>query len=137
MPKFRVQSQGLPEEKTAVLLFPLDVTNSQARKTTLFVADEFLGGDEVLSRILTKDFLGLLLTVVEKVGLGPFGPRVVWGTFVRRARHDFELGDALTTVADGGTHAVGAGVAATENDDVLTLEYPPPTQSSQVNHQSR
>ena len=54
---------------------------------------------------------GLFLTVIHLVHLGPLGPGVVGRPLVRRPRQDLELGEAAAAVAQGGAHAVGAGVA--------------------------
>ncbi len=51
----------------------------------------------------------------------PRGPRRGGGPLVGRPRHDLELMDRLRTLAVGRAEAVGAGVATTDDDDVLAL----------------
>jgi hypothetical protein len=43
------------------------------------------------------------------------------GALQRRLGQDLDLGEALAAVAHGGADAVGAGVAAADDDDVLAF----------------
>ena len=83
------------------------------------VADEFLGGGQIDARIVAELRGGFFLAVVELVDLRPFRPRIVLGALQRRLRQDFELHEALAAMAHRGADAVGAGVAAADDDDVL------------------
>src|SRR6266851_1238885 len=60
-----------------------------------------------------------LLTVVELVDLGPLRPGIVRGAHQRRLGQDLELEEAAASVAHRSAHAVGSGVAASDDDDVL------------------
>jgi hypothetical protein len=51
----------------------------------------------------------------------PEGPWRGGGTRLRRLGHDFELVDAPGSLTVDGAEAVGAGVAATDDDDALVL----------------
>src|SRR5208337_2225319 len=85
------------------------------------VADEFFGGGQIGARIGAELGGGLLLAVVKTIDLRPLGPGIVLGAVVGRAREDFQLHQTLAVVAQGRPDAVGAGVAAADDDDVLAL----------------
>ena len=79
------------------------------------------GVDEIVARIVAEDGGGFFLAVIELVNLGPLRPRIVGGAVERRLGEDLELDQALAAVAHRGADAVGAGVAAADDDDVLVL----------------
>src|ERR1035437_8506843 len=83
------------------------------------LADEAARVDEIAARVGAPQSGGLFLTVVHLVDLGPLRPRVVVGAGLGRPGQDLELRDALRALADGRADAVGAGVAAADDDDVL------------------
>src|SRR5208282_6754943 len=83
------------------------------------VADEFVGSDAILARVIAETGLGLLLTVVETIDLGPLGPGIVQRTGFRRHRQDFELHKTTAAMAHGRTNTVGAGVAAANDNNIL------------------
>ena len=85
----------------------------------VFIAFKVGGGGEIDAGIVAELGGGLFLAVVHLVGLGPFGPRIVRGAGHGRFGHDFELRDGPAAVTDAGAHAVGAGVAAADDDDVF------------------
>ncbi len=60
---------------------------------------------------------------VQRGGLaaGPLRAWVVWQAGPGGVGQALELGHAFAAVADGGSDAVGAGVAAPDHDDVLIL----------------
>ena len=85
------------------------------------VADELLHGGEIDARIGAEFRGGFFLAVVQLVDLRPFRPRIVVGALHRRLRQDLDLHEALAAVAHRRADAVGAGVAAADDDDVLAL----------------
>src|SRR5690606_9134370 len=82
---------------------------------TLVVADELGAVHRV--HPLAAPFVGRRHAVHQRVG----GPRRVRRPLVGRAGHDLELVHRRGTLAVGGAEAVGAGVAAADDDDVLAL----------------
>ena len=108
-------------EGSLLVLFPADLDEVDAGDVAGAVADELLGGGEIDAGISPELGGGLLLAVVHLVHLGPLGPRVVGGALHRRLGHDFQLDHALAAVAQAGAYAVGAGIATTDDDDVLAL----------------
>ena len=85
----------------------------------MLVAHEFFGGGEVNAGVCAEFGGGLFLAVVKLINFGPFGPRIVGRALERRAGQDFQLDQALAAVAQGGADAIGAGVAAADDDDIL------------------
>ena len=103
-------------ELALVVLLPLDLDGVHGLDVAVFVAVEFRGGGEIDARIVAEFGGGFLLAVVELVNLRPFGPRIVGGAIHRRLRQNFELHEDLAAVAHRGADAVGAGVAAADDD---------------------
>ena len=85
------------------------------------VADEFFGADEILPRVGAEEGGGFLLAVIELVDLGPLRPGIVGGAFQRRLGQNLELHQASAAVPHRGADAIGAGVAAADDDHVLSL----------------
>ena len=90
-------------------------------EVALFVGDELRGRGEVDARIGAVFGGGFFLAVVDLVGLRPFRPRIVLGAGGGGLRHDLELDDGLAAVAERSAYAVGAGVAAADDHDVLAF----------------
>ena len=61
------------------------------------------------------------MTVVHLERLWPLGPGVAGLALQRGLGHDLDLSDAAAALAQGGAHAVGAGVAAADHDHVFVL----------------
>ena len=66
------------------------------------------------------------MCIRDRAGAGaqlqrPVGPGQRPVFFRRRLRHHLELGHTGRAVAVAGAHAVGAGVATTDDDDVLAV----------------
>ena len=108
-------------ELALVVLFPLDLDGVNCFDVAVGVADEFRGGGEINARVAAEFRGGFFLAVIELVNLGPFGPRIVLGAFHRRLGQDFHLHEALAAVAHGGADAIGAGIAAADDDDILAF----------------
>ena len=64
---------------------------------------------------------GLLVPVVGAVDPRPRWPRVVVGALIWRTREELKVGDRLGAVPEGGADAVGARVAAADDDDMLAV----------------
>ena len=111
----------LRAEDTLIVLLPFDFDSVDFLEVALFVGDELRGGGEVDARVGAELGGGLFLAVVDLVGLRPFRPGVILGAGERGLRHDLELDDGLAAVAERGAHTVGAGVAAADDDYILTL----------------
>ena len=78
----------------------------------------FFDGGEINARVGAEFRRRFLLAVVELVNLRPFGPGIVLGAIQRRLRQNFNLHQALAALAQRRAHAVRAGVAAADDDDV-------------------
>ena len=111
----------LRDELTFVVLLPLNLDRHERVHVAGGVADELFHRGEIDAGIGAELGGGLFLTVVHLVGLGPLGPGIVSRALERRLRENFDLDDALATVAHRGADAVGAGVAAADDDDVFVL----------------
>jgi hypothetical protein len=85
------------------------------------VADELLGVDEVLARIIAELGGGLFLAVVEAIDLRPHRPGVVRGAAHGRSRHDLQLQEALAAVPHRRTDAVGAGITTSNHYHILAF----------------
>ena len=62
-----------------------------------------------------------LLPVIEVVDLGPLGPGIVRLTCFRRTVKDLKLHEALASLSHGCANAVGAGIAAADDNHILAL----------------
>ena len=100
------------------LAFPAHLHRDEFLHGTRRIADETLHRGQVHARIAAEPAGRLFLTVVELVDLRPLRPGVVRGTLVRRSRHDLELHEAAAALAHRGADAVGAGIAAADDDHV-------------------
>src|SRR6185369_14751456 len=97
-------SHWIRNELAFVVSFPLDVNDLDTFDVAVIVAQEALGSDQVNTRISAKFRRRFLLAVIQLVGLGPLGPRVVSRALEGRLGHDFELGNALAFVPERGAH---------------------------------
>src|SRR6478736_4512101 len=109
----------LRHELALVVLAPLDLDGDELPYVTRGVADKLLHGRNVDARVGAVLGGGLLLAVVQLVGLRPLGPGVVGRALQRRLGENLDLEEALAAVAHRRADAVRAGVAATDDDDVL------------------
>src|SRR6478736_3319959 len=109
----------LRHELALVVLAPLDLDGDEFLYVTRGVADKLLHGRNVDARVGAVLGGGLLLAVVQLVGLRPLGPGVVGRALQRRLGENLDLEEALAAVAHRRADAVRAGVAATDDDDVL------------------
>src|SRR5690606_12629556 len=100
---------------------PLDVDGLDAREIAVRIADEALAEQAVLARILAELSGRLGVTVVNAEDLRPQRPWVVGGTIFRRLRHQFEIDDIFGAVTDRRADAVGACIAAADDNDILVL----------------
>lgn len=112
---------GLGHHAALWIFNPLDIDDFDACEVTSLIADKALCRNKILAGIGAVESCGFFLTVVHLVNAGPFGPRIISSTGFRRTAHDFELGDRLASMADRSAYAVGTGITATDDDDVLTL----------------
>ena len=106
---------------TRVVLGPLDTDGLDTRDATLAVVYEALAEHTELARVLAELRGRLLVTVVDAEDPRPFGPGVVVGTLGRRLGQQLEVDHEVAAVANRRADAVGAGVAATDDDHVLVL----------------
>ncbi len=81
----------------------------------VLIAFEVGGGDGV------DPLAALLMGRGDLIEHGEGRPRLVGGALLARPGHDLQLGDGDGALAVGGADAVGAGVAAADDDDVLAL----------------
>ena len=116
---FSVPGSSRISGRAAGRVDPLDLDRLDGLEPAVRVADEAARVDEVAARIGAPQGGGLFLAVVHLVDLGPLRPGVVRGARLGRPGQDLELGDALRALADGRADAVGAGVAAADDDHVL------------------
>ena len=100
---------------------PADLHGVDRFYVAVLIALESRGGGQVDARVGPELGSGLFLAVVDLVGLGPFRPGIVGGPLIRRARHDLQLDDRAAAMAEGGADAIGAGIAAADDDHVLAL----------------
>ncbi len=77
--------------------------------------------DAVAARILAIDRGGFFLTVIDAEDARPLRPGIIRRAVLRGLGQDFQLQHAAASVAQGGAHAVGAGIAAADDDDILAL----------------
>ena len=73
------------------------------------------------ARVVAEDGGRFFLAVIELVDLGPLRPGIVRRRAQRRLGQDLELHQAAAAVAHRRADAVGAGVAAADDDHVLAL----------------
>ena len=71
--------------------------------------------------IMPVNLDGFLLTVIRLADLGPLGPRVVVGSRIGCLGHHLNLSHGFRPVADRRAHAVVAGIAAADDDQVFIL----------------
>ena len=103
-------------------LGPFDAVDVDARDVSAVVSDEFLRHDAVLAWVFAHVGLHFGVAVVDAVDAWPLRPGVIpRARSGGRLREQFEVGDGLGAVADGGADAVVARVAAADDDDVLTF----------------
>ena len=100
---------------------PLDANRVQFLDATVFVADKLLRLDQVLARVGAEDGRRFFLAVIHLVNLRPLRPRIVGRPFHRRFGHNLELHEAAAAVAHRRADAIGAGVAAANDDHVFSL----------------
>ncbi len=105
----------------AVVLGPFDADGVDFLDVAVASPTNFLVLMRYCARVVAEFGGGFLLAVVELVDLGPLRPGIVGGALQRRLGQNLELHEALAAVAHGGADAVGAGVAAADDDDVLAL----------------
>src|SRR5690606_29542147 len=109
------------DELALVVFLPLDLDGDERLDATGGVGVEFFDGGQVNARVGALAGGGFFLAVVHFEGLGPFGPGVVGGALGRGLGQDFDLGDGAAALAQGGADAVGAGIAAADDDDVAVF----------------
>ena len=80
-----------------------------------------VGTDELGRRDRIHAFATLLMRRGDLIGERIQRPRIVGRAFFWWARHDLELVDACGPLSMGGSKAVGARVAATDDDDPLAF----------------
>src|ERR671922_776501 len=85
----------------------------------VLIPNKFFRLDQVNTGIVTKTRLCLLLAVIEAVNAWPFRPGIVRRTGVRGPWQDLELHQTLTLMPQGGADTVRAGIATTNDYDVL------------------
>ena len=93
----------------------LHVVQQQGAHPAVAVVDEPLGVDA------EHAVTALLVRRRDAIHEAPLRPRVVGGADVGRAGHDLELRHARRALAVHGAEAVGAGVAAADDHDVLAM----------------
>jgi hypothetical protein len=98
---------------------PLDLHGMHFLNMPVLVAHKALGRDAELARVLAKDGDRPLPGRNPLEHARPFGPGVVGLAVERRALQDFKLDQAAAAVAQGGAHAVGAGIAAADHDHIF------------------
>ena len=111
----------LRNELAFVVLLPLDLDGVDVFHVAVVVAVEFFRGGEINARITAKFRGGFFLAVIQLVNLRPFGPGIILGALHRRLGQNFDLHQAVAAVAHGGADAIGAGIAAADDDDVLAF----------------
>ncbi len=84
----------------------------------MFVAQQRRCLHAISARVVAKDGRRLRLAIIQLVDARPLRPRVVGRPRFRRLGHDLELHQAAAAVAQRRGHAVGAGVAAADDDHV-------------------
>ncbi len=109
------------DELALFVSVPLDFDGMDGFDVAMFVALEFGGGGEVNARVGAIFRGGFLLAVIHLVNLGPFGPWVVGGAIERRLRQNLDLDDATAAVTERSADAIGAGIAAADDDHVAVL----------------
>jgi hypothetical protein len=94
---------------------PVDFLNFHASELAVF-AEELKGVD------VPAAGAAFLMRRGGLEGAGPFGPRIlrILGAF-DGAGHDLNLSHALAALTMGGTNAVGASVATTNDEDIFAL----------------
>ncbi len=106
--------------KLALFVFaPLHLHGVDCADVALGIALKFCSRGEINAGIGTKFSGGFFLAIVHLVDLGPFGPGIVRRATQGRLGHNFHLDQAGAAVAQGGAHAVGAGVAAANNHHIF------------------
>ena len=112
----------LHREAAVAVLHPLDANRVHLLQVALPRRRRIAWStDDVLARVVAEERRRLFLAVVELVDLRPLRPRIVGRARVGRPRQDLELHQALAAVPQRRADAVGAGVAAADDDDVLAL----------------
>src|SRR5690606_16996528 len=92
-----------------------------AEQPAVTVTDKLLAGDGIGTGVGTEAMLTLDVAVVFAIDLRPQRPGVVLGALHRRTRHDLEVDQRLAPMPQRGGNTVGAGVTATNDNDVLVL----------------
>ena len=104
----------------AGVLAPFEADGVELFHDAVFAA-EALGVDGEVADFAAGHFVGFLVGGAGAEDHRPVGPGHFIGARFGRTRQKLKLLDALAALADGGAQAVGAGVAAAEDDDVLVL----------------
>ncbi len=117
-----VAAGNLAGNKLAVFVpGPLNANNLDFFHMAVLVADESLGGDQVLTGIVAKHRRCFFLAIVEAVHFGPLGPGIVRGPFRGWFGQNLELDQAATLMTDRCAHTIRAGITTTNHNDVLAL----------------
>src|SRR6266545_848632 len=106
-------------ELAFLVLLPFDLNGLNRFDVTGLVGDELFGRREVNARIGAEFGGRFLLPVIEAMNLRPFRPGIVLGAFQWRLGQNFDLHQAPAAMAHRGPDAVGAGIAAADDDHVF------------------
>src|SRR5262249_41542954 len=85
-----------------------------------------IAAEETLGRAGIDALAALLVSARHAEDVGPLGPRIVGRALVGRARQELELVDRGGALAVHRAQAVGAGIAAADDDDALALSADEP-----------
>src|SRR6266849_166473 len=118
-PDFFGARQALWHEAAAFVFTPGNIDRVQFLDVPVLIPDKFFRLDQVHTGVVTETCLRLLLAVIEAVNAWPLRPGIVRRTGVRGPWQDLELHQAPTLMPQGGADTVCAGIATTNDDDVL------------------
>lgn len=99
---------------------PVDFDGFDGFDISVSIVDEFDGLDCEASRIFAEFCFGFFVPIIDAEDSRPLWPRVVGSSLQGRFFDDFEIDERFAAVSHGGAEAVIAGVAAADNDDVLS-----------------
>src|SRR5215470_3203997 len=106
--------------KAATLVFaPGNIDGVQFLHVPILIPDKLFRLDQIHTGVVTKACLGFLLAVIEAVNAWPLRPGIVRRTGVRGPWQDLDLHETLTLMSQGGADTICAGIATTNDDDVL------------------
>src|SRR5262249_26188170 len=118
-PDFFRARQALRLNSATLVFAPGNIDGVQFLDVPVLIPDTFFRLDQVNTGVVTKTCLRLLLAVIEAVNAWPLRPGIVRRTGVRGPWQDLELYQGPTLVPQGGADTVCAGIATTNDDDVL------------------